>query len=620
MAGELVETSRLWGRDVARIDPRWIEPVAGHLIKRTYSEPRWDARRGQVVATERVTLYGLPIVAGRTVGYARIDPELARELFIRRALVEDDWPARHEFLAENRRRVEDVERLEERMRRRDLLVGDEVRFEFFDERVPRDVVSGGHFDRWWRDARRDDPERLTYPRELLVQPEARGALDPQAWPTGWRQGELVLRLSYRFEPGHEHDGVTVHVPVRALAQLRPDGFDWLVPALRHELVTALLRSLPKDLRRPLVPVPDVAAQVLERVTPRKGRLVEAVAREVGALRGVQVPSEAFDLSRLPPHLRMTFRVEGEDGEVLAEGEDLSAVRAAVRPRLRAELTSAVASLERHGLRAWDGIGTLPQVVSLPGSGDAVRAYPALVDEGAAVGVRALETPAAQRAAMLAGTRRLLALTIPSPVRFVERRLTNADKLTLLGAPHGSVAAVLEDAAEAAIDHLLARAGGPAWDEPGFARLRDAVAGELADTTAEVVAAVVRILDAYRDVQDRIARAAPDALRPARLDVAGQIGGLVYDGFVAATGVERLPDVERYLQAAARRLERLPSNVAVDADRMRTVHELEALYRNTPGAPAEVRWMLEELRVSSFAQGLGVRGQVSAKRIRRAISG
>ncbi len=246
MAAELMETSRLWGLNVARIEPEWVEPLAGHLVKRSYSEPRWQASRGSVVATERVTLYGLPIVAGRTVAYGRIDPALSRELFIRRALVEGDWRTRHAFFEENRRRLEEVEALEDRARRRDLYVGDQALFEWLDERVPPEVVSGGHFDRWWRDARREDPDRLTFPRELLVPPDV--DVDPRRRPEAWKQGELVLPLSYRFEPGAADDGVTVHVPLKVLPQLRPDGFDWLVPAFREELVVALLRSLPKDVQ------------------------------------------------------------------------------------------------------------------------------------------------------------------------------------------------------------------------------------------------------------------------------------------------------------------------------------------------------------------------------------
>jgi ATP-dependent helicase HrpA len=623
MVAELVETTRLWGRTAARIDPKDVEPLAGHLVKRTYSEPRWEPRRGSVVATERVTLYGLAIVSDRTVAYGRIDPVLSRELFIRRALVDGEWETRHEFVSENRRRVEEVEALEHRARRRDILVDDQKVYEFFDARIPEGVVSAAHFDRWWREERLRDPQRLTFTREALVNADAAAAIDDRAWPASWRQGELTLDLSYRFEPGTEHDGVTVHVPLQLLGQLRADRFEWLVPGLREELVTTLIRSLPKELRRPLVPVPETAARVLARLEPRRRPLVDDMAAAIEALRGVRVPRDAWDLERLPAHLRMTFRVEDERRGVLAEGNDLAQVRARVRPQLRAELTAAAARLERTGLRTWD-IGSLPREVTLRDTGHAVAAYPALVDEGETVGVAVLETPAAQRAAMRAGTRRLLMLTVPSPVRFVQDRLGNAGKLALSAAPHGSVAAVLHDAVVASVETLMAAAGGPAWDEQGFARLRDHVAGHLADTTAEVVAAVVRILGAAREVERQLEPLTAVPLQPARADVRAQLHRLVFPGFVAATGTARLTDVERYLRAAARRLERLPDATAVDRDRMNAVHELERAYRArlaaSPGAEAlrEVPWMLEELRVSHFAQSLGTRGPISAKRIRRAL--
>jgi ATP-dependent helicase HrpA len=611
MAAELVETSRLWGRTVARIDPAWIEPLAGHLVRRSHSEPRWSAERGSVVATERVTLYGLPIVADRTVQYGRIDPVLSRELFIRRALVEGEWDSRHEFLAENRQLVEEVEALEHRARRRDILVDDEALFAFYDERIPDDVVSAAHFDRWWRDARREDPARLTFPRELLV----RGSIgDPRAWPETWRQGDLELALSYRFEPGAEDDGVTVHVPLEMLGQLRPDRFEWLVPGLREELVTTLIRGLPKELRRPLVPVPETAAQVLAALRPRRRPLLEDMAEQIERLRGVHVPASAFDLERLPPHLRVTFRVHDASGAVLAAGKDLDRVRDAVRPRLRADLTAATRGLERHGERTW-AFGTLPRSVTLPGG--IVTAYPALVDEEDAVGVRTFETPGAQSASMWAGTRRLLLLTIPSPARFVYDRLDNAARLAI-------TPAVLDDAIAAAVDALIAEGGGPAWDEAGFVRLRGFVAGELADRTTAVVRQVVAILDAAREVEARLEPLTAVPLQPARADVREQLRRLVYPGFVAATGAGRLPDVERYLHAAARRLERLPNAVAVDRDRMNAIHDLERLYRERlrtaarPSALREVPWMLEELRVSHFAQSLGVRGGASSKRIRRVL--
>jgi ATP-dependent helicase HrpA len=567
------------------------------------------------VATERATLYGLPVVGGRRVGYGPIDPVLSRELFIRHALVEGDWSTRHRFVEANRRLLDELAELEHRVRRRDLVPGDDAIYAFYDARIPAGVVSAAHLDRWWKQERRREPELLTLTRDALLGPDAAGALDPAALPDAWRQGDLTLALSYRFEPGSEDDGVTVHVPLKALPRLRSEGFDWLVPGLRTELVTALIRSLPKDLRRPLVPIPDVAAEVVAGLQPRRGALRDAVARELERLRGVRVAPEAWDPQRLPAHLRVTFRVEDDDGTLVAAGEDLDALRAQVRPRLRAELAAATATLERSGLRAWT-IAELPRTVALPGTGAAVRAFPALVDEGATVGVRTLETPAAQATAMRAGTRRLLALTVPDPLRGVQRGLATAAALTLAGAPHEGV---LDDILAAALDALVAEAGGPAWDEPAFATLREHVAARLPATTAAIATQVVEILDTARDVRLRLdALSADPALQPARLDVASQLGGLVYPGFVAATGAERLPDVRRYLRAAAQRLERLPDAVAGDRDRMNVVNELESQWR-AAGAPRTVGWMLQELRVSQFAQGLGVRGQVSAKRIRRALA-
>jgi ATP-dependent helicase HrpA len=624
MAAELVETSRLWGRTAARIDPRWVEPLAEHLVKRTYSEPRWDRKRAAVVATERVTLYGLPIVTGRTVAYGRIDPALSRELFLRRALVEEDWETRHAFVAENRGLLDEVRELEERTRRRDILASEDDLYAFFDERIPADVVSGAHFDRWWRDERRVRPDLLSFPRELLV----RGDVDEGGRPQTWRQGDLELALSYRFEPGTEQDGVTVHIPLRALGQVRPAGFDWLVPALRGELVTALLRALPKDLRRPLVPMPELVAQLLHRLAPSDEPLVVALGRELERLRGVRVPPGAWDTSRLPAHLRMTFRVEDEQGAVLAEGTALDALREQLRPRLQAELTAAARPLVRTGMTAWE-LEALPKTIALPGTGQAVRAYPSLVDEGETVGVRVLDSRAQQRRAMREGTRRLLLLAIPSPLRWVQGRLDGSAQLALAAAPHGSARAALEDAATAALDALVDAAGGPAWDAAAFTRLRERVAGEHAERTLAVTQQLVRILDAEREVGRRMEALIADAHQPAVRDVAAQLARLLGPGFATRTGAARLPDLERYVRAAARRLERLPDAVAADRDRMQAIHALEAEHRlrleawprgrELPAALAEVPWLLEELRVSQFAQGLGTQGRVSSKRIRRVLA-
>jgi ATP-dependent helicase HrpA len=355
--------------------------------------------------------------------------------------------------------------------------------------------------------------------------------------------------------------------------------------------------------------------------------LDALAAEIEAQRGVRIPHEAWDLTRLPPYLKMTFSVEDERGKVVASGQDLSALRERVRPTLRASLAAATRKLERTGQTTWT-FGTIPKVVALPGTGQSVRAYLSLVDEGATVGLRALESPEAQRLHMNTGTRRLLALTVPSPLRQYKGKLGNAASLALMEAPHASVQAVLDDAATAALSALMAEAGGPVFDEASFVRLRDYVAGRAADKTARIIADVVRILQAAREVRRRLDELHGAALSDVRTDVAQQIGRLVFPGFITATGAARLPDVERYLRGAAWRLERLHRAAALDRDRMREVHELEDSYRHRlqelpPGAVTgelgEVPWLLEELRISYFAQAVGTRGQISAKRVRRILA-
>jgi ATP-dependent helicase HrpA len=613
MVAELVETSRLFGRTAAKVDPAWVEPLAAHLIRREWSSPRWERRKGRVVATERVTLFGLPLVTGRTVPYQHIDPEFSRELFLRKALVERDWDSRHDFLGENRRRLAEIGELEDVARRRDLRVDDEVLLRFFAERVPEGIASAAAFDRWWRKARATQPDLLTLPRELLLRA---GSPDPRAGrPAVWEQDGQELQLIYRFEPGTEGDGVTVVVPLRSLARLDPRPFDWLVPALREELVTALLRALPKNLRRELAPISDTAHAVLARCRPGEEGLRQAVAREVGALRGVRVGPEDLDPSVLPAHLRMGFRVVDDRGRIVGEGEDLRELRAKLATKLRDALSAAAQPLEQTGMREWQVAGELPKVVALPGTDAAVRAYPALVDEGRSVGVKVLDTPDAQATSMREGTTRLLRLTVPAPTKRVRDALDSGAQLVLATAPHGSLAGVIDDAMTAAIEVLLDEAGGPAFDEAGFARIRAHVEQHLAARTVEVVRLIVAVLAAVRAVRLKL-DLLPDRadLREAREDLAAQLDRLLSPRMAADFGARRLPDVLRYVQAAARRVERLPERVAVDRDRM---HAIQALEAEIDGH-AELRWQVEELRVAQLAPGAPAR-PVSAKKIRAALA-
>jgi ATP-dependent helicase HrpA len=610
MVAELVETTRLWGRTAAAVDVKQIERLAEHLVKRFYGEPRWDRRGAGVVASEQVTLYGLPIVASRTVQYARIDPATARELFIRRALVEGDWESPHAFMHENERRVEEVEVLEARARRRDLLASEAARAAFFETRIPHDVVSGRHFDRWWKSMRKADPTLLDYPMDMLVEGEV--APNDVQRPAFWKQSSMEFALSYRFEPGSAGDGVTVHIPLGALGAVRERNFEWLVPALRQELVVALLRALPKRLRTPLVPIPDFATALLADVKPRSGPLLEVLAEAIERLRGVRVNAADWSLDDLPAHLRMTFCVEDDDGTVLASGQSLDALRDELRPVLKARVAHAVPELARHGMHGFD-VDPLPRTVDLPGG---LRGFPALVDEGEGVGIRICESIGEQAVTMARGTRRLLRLAIPSPAKWVIDQLGPQLTLALTAAPHATVGAVIDDATVAALNALIVSGGGPAWDAAGFAALREHVRGQLRPTTLDALRAFGDVLTAARAVRERLdALPANAVLGPAREDVARQAGGLVYPGMLAAGGLARLSDTERYLRAAAQRLERLPNHLAADRERMAVIHELET----QAAGRGDVLWLIQELRVAQLAPGAQARKGATVKRVREALA-
>ena len=496
MAAELVETSRLWARVVARVDPDWIEPLAGHLVKRSYSEPHWERKRGAATAIERVTLYGIPVVVGRKVNYGSIDPELSRELFLRHALVEGDWSTNHTFFHANRELLGEVEELEQRARRRDILVDEQTLFDFYDKRVGQEVVSARHFDTWWRKARKGDPRLLDFSADMLVNADA-ARVSAQDYPDFQRRDALTLPLSYEFEPGRSDDGVTVEVPLAVLNQLDGDAFDWQVPGRREELVTALLRSLPKPLRRNFVPAPDFAKALLARFDWGSVPLLETLSAQLRAMTGIAVPLDAWDPQRVPEHLKTTFRITDPAGKVVAEGKDLDALKERLRPRQRAALSTVVSGIERTGLTTWD-LESLPRQVSREIGGHVATGYPALVDAGEAVDVRVLDTPEAQATAMWAGTRRLVLIGVPSPNKHAVRSLSNRAKLELSDNPHGSVSALLADCVRAAADDLIRRAGGPQWTREGFGRLLEAVRTGLPALTVDVLGQVAAGADRAPD--------------------------------------------------------------------------------------------------------------------------
>ncbi|WP_411698879.1 ATP-dependent RNA helicase HrpA [Conyzicola sp.] len=642
MSAELVETSRLFARVNGAIDPAWAEQIAGDLVKRSYSEPHWEKRQGAIVAYERVTLYGVPIVLKRRVQFSRIDPGYARELFIRHALVEGDLVAETlkgrdwDFDRANRALRRELAELEERTRRRDILFDDEAIFEFYNRRIPADVASTKSFEGWWKKERATNPDFLTMTAENLVdEPEA--TVDENAFPSVWHQGDQRLALTYRFEPGAEDDGVTVNIPIALLASLKADGFDWQVPGFREELVTALIKSLPKEIRRNVVPAGDWARKLLAGApstssgTEPEASLTQYLADEIRRQTYTPVDPSNFDVDRVPNHLRVTFAAIDERGKVTASSKVLSSLQLQLKATVRASVAKASVTpksdLERQGLTTWD-FDELPRTLDTKHGSGVIRAYPSLVDEGKTVAIRLQSTPEDQARAMKAGVRRMLQLAIPAPTAYVQQHLTSAEKLSLATSPYKSTNDLFADCMAACIDDVLGDTA--IFTKAEFEAARDRVSATIVDAMFQTVAQVSAILLAARAAEKLISKTSSMALLAPLADAREQLSDLVYPGFVAATGATQLRRLPVYVAALAHRIERLADNAGRDRVWLSEIQEAAQRYVSAggdlplqPDAPAHLRharWMLEELRVSLFAQHLPTAEPVSLQRITKVLGG
>ncbi|EMC4024714.1 ATP-dependent RNA helicase HrpA [Vibrio cholerae] len=627
MSAELVETSKLWARVVAKIEPDWIEPLAKHLIKRSYSEPHWSKKNAAVMAYEKVMLYGIPIVPKRLVNYGTIDPVLSREIFIRSALVEGDWETKHAFFKQNRALLAEVEELEHKSRRRDILVDDEELFQFYDQRVGTEVVSGRHFDAWWKTASRKTPDLLSFEKEMLFKGDASHITDLD-YPNFWHQGNLKLKLSYQFEPGENSDGVTVHIPLPILNQVEPHGFDWQIPGLRHELVVSLIKSLPKTLRKNFVPAPNYADAFLARATAFEMPLLDAMEKELRRMTGVTVLREDWKLDQLPAHLKITYRAVDHRNRKLNESCDLHELKESLKEKVQ-ETLSQVADddIEQRDLHTWS-FGELPKVYQQKRGGFEVRAYPALVDKKDSVEIKLFETEQEQLSAMRAGQRRLILLNVPSPIKYLHANLPNKSKLGLYFNPYGKVLDLIDDCIACGVDKLIEERGGMVWEPQAFEALKEHVRAELGDTVVEIAKQVETILTTAYNINKRLKGKVDFTMAFALSDVKAQIEGLIFSGFATECGWKRLPDILRYMRAIERRMEKLPVDPNKDRLHMLKIESVANKYKELlnkipkgmaiPDNVREIRWMLEELRVSYFAQQLGTPYPVSDKRIINAI--
>ncbi|GAB3798705.1 ATP-dependent RNA helicase HrpA [Humibacter antri] len=676
MSAELVETSRLFARMNAAIDPAWAEPLAGDLVRRSFSEPHWEKRQGAAVVFEKVTLFGLPIVERRRAQLSRIDAPLARELFIRHALVGGEWPAdirdhAFDFQRANAKLRVELERVEERTRRRDILLDDEAMVSFFEHRIPAEVTDARSFEAWWRQERRTNGRMLTMRREDLVDDVEEATVDEDAFPPVWRQGDQRLAVSYRFEPGSDDDGVTVQVPLALLPRLNPTGFDAQVPGLRTELITALIRTLPKALRRSVVPAADWASRIAAELPPGVGSgaipssagadgtgqtgahpndagpstaepFTAILSRTIRRLTGTPVDPADFDVERLPSHLRVTFRVIDERSRAVAAGKDLVALQHSLAPKVRESVAKASERrrdpIERGGLTTWD-FDELPRFIDTEQGGrgtgmprSVIRGYPTLVADKDGVAIRVVGTVPEQERSLPDGVRKLLMNGIPSPAGYVQEHLTGAEKLALAASPYPSTKALFDDCLAAVVDSTLHESmpGGLVFTRAEFERVRDLVSATVMDALFETVSLVASILTGSRAAEKALSATSSMALLGALTDARTQLGGLVYPGFASRTKLAHLRHLPRYLQALTWRLQRLPDNPGRDRAWMNEVQTATARFADAGGSiplpphpkPSleHARWMLEELRVSLFAQHLGTAETVSLQRIQKVLAG
>ncbi|MEM1334288.1 MAG: DUF3418 domain-containing protein, partial [Actinomycetota bacterium] len=606
-------------------------------VKRSYGDARWDPKGGRAVCTEQVTLYGLPLISDRIVGFDRVDADAARAWFITKALVEGEaapqWAGRQRFLEHNDAVLGDLSSLSARVRGTELLDGDDL-FGFYDDRIPSDVTSVQHFDRWWKDARRRDGALLDLTDERVAALVGDHGIDLADFPDVWRQGALELPLTYRHAPGEPLDGVTIHLPLAGLNQVTDDGFDWQIPGRRHELVESLMRSLPKPLRREMIPFAETVGAVLDRLgTPddhRGVRLVDRLATVVTDVVGVRVRPVDFDASTLPDDLVLHIVVSDDAGEVHDVGTDLRTIKDRLAGSARASIAEAAPIEERRGITTWD-VGDLPRVIESSDRGFDVRAYPTLLDVGSSVSLRVVTTPELQERAMRGGVRRLLLLDAAPRREKIERLITNAGRLALAGSDL-DVGELVDDCIGASVDQLLdewvAEHGDLPWTERAYRSVRADVKAKCANRAGVALGAAAGVVAAATRVHEHTARLIALALRSSVDDANAHLGRLVRSGFVSASGTDRLADVERYVRGIAYRLEHLAGAVQRDQARMAEVHPLEERHRRLVDAlaaadvtpeVAELRWTLEELRLQVFAQPIGARPGTSLTRVQHELA-
>jgi ATP-dependent helicase HrpA len=675
MAAELVETSRLFARVAAKIEPEWIEPLAEHLLKRQYSEPSWSKKRGAVQALESVLLFGLSIVNQRPVSFSQIDPQVSREIFITQALVYGDTQLNMPFVIHNQHVINDIQSLEDKSRRRDIMVDEQDLVAFYQQLVPIEICTESGFRKWWKRQNEAVQANFKFDPESLKKRDA-ADVDAINFPDTWSQGNLTLPLSYCFEPNQIDDGVSLLIPLPLLNQIEEHGFDWLIPGFRHELIVALIKSLPKKLRRNFVPAPNYADACLADMQqpqkqhghpskiqhgqppkkhgqppkkhgqPSKQRgqpfdslpesepsFLAELSRRLLKMTGVEVPIDQWDLTTLPAHLKFNFKVLDGQGELLKQGRDLHILKHGLASNIKQSLQQVASpEVEKSELTQWDFEPLQSEYID-HSQGYEVKAYPSLVDQKKSVAIKLFDTPEKALQAHQVGLRRLVKLNIPSPVNYLQNKLPNKAKLGLYFNPFGRISDLISDCIDCGIDSLLMEFQTSkdiqVRDAKNFNLLKEYVREHINDTVLDIAQKVEVGLTRAHQIQKQLKGNVPLSLISAHGDIKHHLSNLVYPGFVSNMGAAKLDDWNRYIKGIARRLEKLPVDPNRDRLNQMNIEKVQQRFQTAlnkipkgklvPDELALVRWMIEELRVSLFAQQLGTAIPISIKRIENQLN-
>ena len=632
MAAELVETGRLYARIVAKIEPEWIEAIAGELVRKQYSDPHWEKKRAQVVAFEHVSLYGLPIVSKRRVHFGSIDAEMSHDIFISNALVQGDWLCHAPFFKHNIDLIKSIEQIEQKSRRRDVLVDDEVLFEFYKQRIPPHIVNGTGFEKWRKKSEQENEKLLFLNRDDLMHHQAEHVTD-NAFPNQLLVNLVPLSLEYHFEPGKTHDGITQTIPLSLLNQTNPERYEWLVPGLLRDKVIFLIKSLPKSLRRHFIPVPNYADKFLENMSAESGRLLTALAEQLRKQTGVDIKETDWKLDELPDYLQMNFKLVDDKGQLLDESRNLEQLKHKWAAEAAASFRQMPDSeFEQQGLTSWS-FGDLPVSITLEKNGLEITAYPALIDQKDHIDLSLMDTQQQAENFTRKGLRRLFMFAQTDSIKYLNKHLPDIQRMCLHYAnvppvPFGDQAEnnqetpcqqLKTDLIHIAFDRCFLLKQKPILSQHDFEQRLEEKRSALISTATELAQQVAAPLAEYHAIVKRLSGSIPFSAINAIKEIREQLNHLIYQGFIHRIPEQALKRLPMYLQAIGQRLDKIKTDPSRDRQWMNEIQPHWRRYLNhvskTNSSEFEhYRWMIEELRISLFAQGIKTAYPVSSKRI------